>query len=512
MSKVEISYDDSMQGNYLMASVTGDDIDSIAVNVIQQDRPDFLLPLSLKSRDDETMVRYELPTVGSTALAYTNLGMNKKEFIRLFVRLIMPLIDCDDWFLSAHNFLMEPDNIFVEQKTGKVSFVYIPTVDHLNTDQEIIDFYKSLFKKANVKDDPGLLLEIYRYLDDAGNTSLKGLYQIIKEKDDSVKEDPPITQQVARPVPTPALRQVMDPHPAQQPTQGQRQMTPGGQRTPAAMQPPIVQKQPMSAKPTAPTASVAPQNTPVHTPAPMAESNSNRIGSGGDSFEALFGSPAKPEKKKKKEKPPKVPKEKAEKKPREKFSFFGKKTQKDEKLQTGTTAMQPKPNNNPIPVPQQIHTAPVVPQQQVYNQTSTMPEPVAPMQRMTLDTSVTLRLDDDMDIMQGDGYMQLLSSAVNGAPEVIPLDGGKDVLSIGRISGSEVKPDISFPADFRTIGRRHAQLIKENGEYYIVDLGSQNHTTLNGEVMAANRKYKVENGAVIGFTVSKPVKYRVILN
>ena len=179
----------------------------------------------------------------------------------------------------------------------------------------------------------------------------------------------------------------------------------------------------------------------------------------------------------------------------------------------GQPIMPPPVVNNSAPAPQP-QMAPQNMQQTVFTAPVTMQQapPIQPVKMQMPQDSSTVILDDDTDISQGDGYMQLLSSELAGAPDLITLDGSKQFMTIGRLAKGEAEPDIAFPADFRTIGRRHAQIMKEGGTYYIVDLGSQNHTTLNGEVIAANRKYELTDGSVVGFTVSKPVKYRLTLH
>ena len=50
----------------------------------------------------------------------------------------------------------------------------------------------------------------------------------------------------------------------------------------------------------------------------------------------------------------------------------------------------------------------------------------------------------------------------------------------------------------------------KNGKFSIIDLGSANHTFLNGAMLAPNKPYDLTNGVEVTFT-DKPVSYRVRL-
>ena len=116
---------------------------------------------------------------------------------------------------------------------------------------------------------------------------------------------------------------------------------------------------------------------------------------------------------------------------------------------------------------------------------------------------------DGMDIGLSGAYLELIESAVPGAMGRIDIDMGKSSLLIGRISSDENKPDIAFPREFTRIGRQHARMENRGGELYLTDLGSVNHTLLNGQTMSPNQAYKLTDGAEISFTISHPVRYRV---
>lgn len=54
-----------------------------------------------------------------------------------------------------------------------------------------------------------------------------------------------------------------------------------------------------------------------------------------------------------------------------------------------------------------------------------------------------------------------------------------------------------FIADNNTISRLHADIITENGRYYLKDNNSTNHSYVNGNMLAANQKSELFDGAII---------------
>ena len=54
-----------------------------------------------------------------------------------------------------------------------------------------------------------------------------------------------------------------------------------------------------------------------------------------------------------------------------------------------------------------------------------------------------------------------------------------------------------FIADNTAISRSHANILNRDGEYYIVDTNSTNHTYVNGVMIQSNVETKLTHGAKI---------------
>ena len=66
----------------------------------------------------------------------------------------------------------------------------------------------------------------------------------------------------------------------------------------------------------------------------------------------------------------------------------------------------------------------------------------------------------------------------------------KDRVSIGRAQSNDVKLTNSM----RLVSRQHAEIRREKGGFWIVDLGSKNATLLNGRRIEADRPYALQHG------------------
>ncbi|MDE7431954.1 MAG: FHA domain-containing protein, partial [Lachnospiraceae bacterium] len=66
-----------------------------------------------------------------------------------------------------------------------------------------------------------------------------------------------------------------------------------------------------------------------------------------------------------------------------------------------------------------------------------------------------------------------------------------------------------FIGDNPAISRSHAYIIMRDGEYYIVDTNSRNHTYVNGIMINSNTEHKLENGASIRFA-NEDFEYKAI--
>ncbi len=139
-----------------------DQIDDIAVRVLRQDCPDFLLTIKTISIDGETELRYEL--ADGVRMSYQQPQMSKKEFAEQMLSMLLPFKNCGDWLLDYHYLYLDPQYIFINTKEQAVRYIYLPVRSCKASDREIKDFFINFALSVELRDDRDFILRILRQL------------------------------------------------------------------------------------------------------------------------------------------------------------------------------------------------------------------------------------------------------------------------------------------------------------------------------------------------------------
>lgn len=154
------------------------------------------------------------------------------------------------------------------------------------------------------------------------------------------------------------------------------------------------------------------------------------------------------------------------------------------------------------PAPQPVQQAPAVkPAPQVPHQVSTAPSQQVPAQQQPRSINF-----GETTVLNGNQVGETTVLGVTAEPthvepyllrvknnEKIPLN--KPVFRIGK----ERSYVDYFIGDNTAISRSHANIINDNGEYYVVDTNSTNHTYVNGGMIQSNVQTKLSHGTKLRF-------------
>ncbi len=456
-------------------------LDEIAVKVIRQDTPDFVLPFKVIDIDGETELRYELGD--GMRLNYLPDSMTKSELLILLENMLRPFKECNDWFLDYHNFHLDKNYIIVGKDYLNVKYVYIPCTDYTKSDAEMLEFIESVVWNITLTDEPVYIMNLCRRLKDK-QTTLFGLLDYVSQelggnakqmKQEPVQSGNRVNQPVTPapvPVPTPA------PTPAPAPTP-----------KPA----------PFAPKPApAPTPAPAPKPAPTPAPAPMG-GKFGKEDIQGNLINNLFGemddtAAAKEAKKQKKPAPVKEPKE-----PKKGLfdGLFGSGKSNDKAAQPMQQApMQQAPMQHVQPQYQTPVAQPV--------------QPNVPVGSFNSDATSIFNLSD----LNAGGNKLVLHLEDDGGypfPKAIELDfSNRNHFVIGRYDKTGApQADYNFEAAFSFISRRHLRIEKSGEQYVVVDLNSGNGSMLNNDALVPNMPYVVQPGDRIVFSKAHRICYRV---
>lgn len=514
IEKSRITMERSLDANDIVIVKEADEIlDTIALKVIQNDLPDFLLPIRSLNINNKTELRYEMGN--KLSLKYKDLDFNKAKFLQFCMDLLMPFMECGDWFLDYHYICVDEDFVFVDKARNKVQFLYIPLSDFRNSDDEIIHFMKTILNKVSLSDGNDFLVKLYQAFG-RGNIVLKEIYEMIKEEflhssSQPIKEYKEQNINVSRMNYDNSAelqqRPMKNPSTPVQVKPVQESQTPvNTNATPSFLtkEEKKMEKQEAASK-------LKKEgflsgflgkkeenvNSPIVSEKVVANSETSEEQ---DVLNALFGSgkKEKPKKEKKvKEEKVKVNKEKTVK---EKSSgLFGFLKKEKEESSVSSPFANPKPAPTPINQPsyEQVNR-----DRASFNYDYTEVD-------SDEGSDVTMIMNDEPSFHEAS--LILLDKSLVGLPERINLGFRSDRIIIGRRSKDTKQPDVAFDSSFNRVGRMHACIQKEGEMFYLVDLGSANGTLLNGEVLIPNKQYPLRNEDVIGFVVAHPIKYKVVL-
>lgn len=385
--------------------------------------------------------------INTVALAYSDRNLTKDQFIKLYMSLLNPFIKGKDWFLDYHNFCIDEKYIFLDKQTMKASYIYVPEMSYRNKDEDIIYFFKKIFNEITIMNEPEFQVRMYQYFM-SDHVNFTDLYQIL-QKELKVEVYMPAEQRSTEP----------PKKSSEEPKIKEKQIQ---QEVPAKKE--VKQEEKMA------------ENLAFD----IFDTGKKKTTSTDYALNALFGGKGKKEEKA----------EHSEKKKNVAFSLFGKK-----KIKTGEAEKESINNLN------KINTAKSI-QNDLFISGQTYTED---------DYSDATETADEYADQSGIAYLQLVYSEIPGAIERINLNFSGSYIVIGRSSSDVVKPDVAFSKEFTRIGRKHARIERTKKGYCIIDLGSANHTLLNDKTLIPNQPYPLMNDAIVTFTTSKPVKYRVVI-
>ena len=476
MKEYSFRFNHSVEGDFIEALISDESsIDEITYKVLQSSPMADAVPFSRYEKNGDVVFTYNVS--GYVALHYRldTFYNSLNEYLNLGLGIMRPLMNVKDYLSDYHYFVYNPEYIFYSKNDNCIKFILLPSDEYRATDEEIVAFLKEVLKRPRVSGDTeavGFQMEIFR-LFDSDNVTLSGLYKLFNDeykkkngiKSDRIKREP-ISERRVSIENKPVNNIAANPSPAT-PVQKQAPVTP----TPVQ---------------TAPAPVAAPQKEePKELNAfdvfgdSKSKKQSDKTKEKKSGF-LLFGG-----KKKEEDKKPEVsPEKKSAKK-----GFF-----KDNKK--ATEANEESASTPFVQPPVQSSEPPIVLKSSVSHEE---------------DTDVTHLITDEQPVTSGP-MLVLVEAPSKGAPERVSLNFSQNHISFGRIAKDTQPCDVRFPKEMKNIGRLHAWIERNsNGEYVLVDLGSANHTTLNGEILVPNEKKVLRDGDEIGFAQSKPVKYRVQL-
>lgn len=498
--------------------------DRLALGMISNNSIDGFLTSIYGCADGVSFIKYNISAKISVKQFFTG-TVNKKKVISVLKGILTAFISAEDYMINTNYIILDLDYIFVNVSTCQTEVICVPFSDASSGNNNLKEIFRNIIFTLNYDqtENCDYIAKLINYLNSSGSFSVKGFKEVLDSIDGGKSE-----AMKAEAVQTPVAVQNIT---------AQNVQKPNVQATPVMPKPAETTYQAPAASPT---------NTNVGFQSPVQKpKTANNIAAPSPSVnvppkspnmaapQSSFAVPGKV--------PPKAPMKEvsqqttaeSSEKPMSMFYLLqhynkenaakykaqkeAKKSGKQQNPQSPqaqpqiqyTQVQQPTPAYNPMPTPPmapakvpatQAASSSVgnAPMQKPMNDFAPVQQPTNMAQPNFGDTTVlsggnvmgdTTVLGNDM----GTTYQQAKSAYLVRKKNNERVKITKDVFYIGK----ERSFVDYFIGDNPAISRSHANIICKNGEYFIVDTNSTNHTFLDGQMLTSNVEAKLESGCEI---------------
>lgn len=488
---MSFSFENQGTHTYLVYTVGGDDaIDSMSLGMLTNNKIHGLAQTLFTQMDATKYIKYDVSAKISVKQFFTG-QVNKKRLIGVFNGIVDAMLSAEDYMIDVNSILLDLDYIFADVSTCETVLVCLPIVSDDLSNRDLGAFFKNIMFSTQFDQTENCdhVAKIINYLNSSPVFSLADFKKLLENIGG-----------------TTALAQVQQPVVQKLQVQQVQVATQQAQvQQPQVQQPPVqkpVQQSPVQQKPVV----QPPMNqTKVVTPPVQQGTLEKKITMMGllMHYSKENAELYKKQKAAKKtgQPQPATPPASQQKKPAAQPGF--------------AIHSQNTPVNQGFAIPGQQVPVQQVPVQKPVAQQPVQQKPVAqqPVQQPYINhqptyTPTQMPQGQSMNfgettVLGGGGIGETTVLGATPATQVKPhliraknnekIDLNKPVFRIGK----EKSYVDYFIGDNSAISRSHANIISRDGEYFVVDTNSTNHTYVNGQMIQSNVETKIAHGAKI---------------
>lgn len=467
-----------------------DELDTLGLGMLTNNSIPGFAPASFTQMDMTKYIKYNVSAKVSVKQLFSG-PVNKKRLIGVFSGVVDAMLSAEEYMLDPNSVLLDMDYIFADVTSCETDLVCLPVMNMQHENQDLAIFFKNILFTTQfdqtencdhvaqlinyLNSNPVLMLEEFKVL--LHNIAHPGVAQATP----SHPQPSAPAQAEVKTVPQPEVKTVQAP--AAQPVA----------QKPVAQQPPLVPQKPVKKEqeiPAIPTSSSLPKAPQITDEKPMSwlylmqhynKENAAIYKAQQDAKKAKGATPVVPQQAKP------VP-QKPTPSGGPSFAVPGKQPsfaipgQAQPVAQSSTTQVQTS-SQQAQPVRQPV----VQPTSQPVQQASTsMPLNFGETTVLSAAIGETTVLGGTVETAKTDPHLIRIKNN-----EKIPLN--KPVFRIGK----ERSYVDYFISDNTAISRGHANIIDHNGEFYVVDTNSTNHTYVDGAMIQSGVETKLTHGTKI---------------
>lgn len=537
------SYENQGTNTYLVYELGAEDaVDSMSLGMLTNNKIAGFAPASYTQIDTAKYIKFNVSAKVSAAQLFTG-PVNRKRLLGVFSGIVGAMLSAEDYMLDANNLLLDLSYIYSDVSTCETVLVCLPVINAQRKNPEPSAFFKSIIfnTQFDQTENCDYVAQILNYLNSNPVLAL-GDFKVLLERLKGMSAQPTRNAPVAAPAPVtapvqpqPVVRQPTVPTPpaanreavpaanhkfdnlqfganytptqpnATHPTQPPRNTAqPSVPRQP--QKPPVQPQQ--YAQPAQPPMGAVAQQSPDEKPMSMFyllqhynKDNAALYKAQKESKKAAKGNGDMPM-------TPPMQQPAPQKQPNVGFAVPGK--QNDAPASFAIPGQQNAPTSFAVPGRQESIVPPtpqIPPVQKAQPSKPAARQPVQPQQPIPTyqppvqQPAAPINFGETTVLGGGAiGETTVLSATVTQQKvepylvriknnERIPLN--KPVFRIGK----ERSYVDYFVSDNTAISRSHANIINRNGEFFVVDTNSTNHTYVDGRMIQSNVETKLTHGA-----------------
>lgn len=508
---MNFTYENQGTNTYIVYQVGADEqVDSMSLGMITNNKIIGFVPTIFMQQDNTKYFKYNISSKVS-ADQFLMGNVNKKRLLGVFNGIINAMLSAEEYMIDVNSICLDLKYVFTDVSTCETTLICLPVI---NDDTEIIDL-KAFFKNIvfstqfDQTENCDYVAKLINYLNSASVFSLVDFKDLLSEIEQGEKVvQKPVEEVVVKPSVQPVVAQTAQPVVKTIPQPAVQQTVQASVQQAVVAPQPVVQKENVAqnvgfAIPGAPEASgqkSVSQETPVQAELDEKEMSLMYLMQHYNKENAAIykaqqeakkaakaaAAPAKKDKKESKAKTKEVPN--SAQGANLGFAIPGQQAASIANT-SGSVAPAPAAQQPVVPQPASAAQQPVVPQP------VPTPQPVTPPVNFGETTVLSSSTIGETTVLGASHVMQEIKPYLLRAKnnEKIILD--KPVFRIGK----EKSYVDYFIGDNTAISRSHANIIIRDGEYFVMDTNSTNHTYLNGAMLQSNVETKIAHGAKIRF-------------
>lgn len=508
---MNFTFENQGTNTYLVYAVQPEDsIDTMSLGMLTNNKILGLAQTMFTQMDTTKYIKYNISAHVSVKQFFSG-SVNKKRLIGVFKGIVNAMLSAEDYMIDTHSILMDMDYIFADVSTCETVLICLPIVEVEKNQVELGSFFKNIMfsTQFDSTENCDYVAKIINYLNSAPMFSLNEFKAVLDGIDEATQTKPVVQAKVQPVVTAPVQKKAVETPTVATPAQPVASNPVQQVATSKTVTPPAEQKQvpkaPVTNVPEVPTPPAQRMAVPNQAPAVPKTANATPTVNTGDEISWFYlmqhynkenaaKYKAQKEAKKAKKNVPPAPKNSGA------FTVPGAPVPPAQPVQQNTA-----PQNKGFAVPGQPAQATVtnIPPQQVQQpaQAQVLQQPVnasaqpayqAPVQNMNFGETTVLGGGNAGETT----VLGATSAQAQIQPHLIRTKNNEKILlnkPAFRIGKEKSYVDY-FIGDNTAISRSHANILTRDGEYFVVDTNSTNHTYVNGTMIQSGNEVKLNHG------------------